>query len=97
MPSPFPGMDPYLEDPALWPDFHDALAGEIRALLNRNLPEPYYAQLGVREEIDIIVEYQHIYGVISHLPVHHLDQGQDLAERACARSKPTVQILRVQL
>jgi hypothetical protein len=49
-------MDPYLEDPALWPDFHDALAGEIRALLNRNLPEPYYAQLGVREEIDIIGE-----------------------------------------
>lgn len=47
-------MDPYLEDPALWPDFHDALAGEIRALLNRNLPAPYYAQLGVREEIDIV-------------------------------------------
>src|SRR4051794_21829204 len=22
MPSPFPGMDPYLENPALWPDFH---------------------------------------------------------------------------
>lgn len=56
MPSPFPGMDPYLEDPAIWPDFHDALAGEIRAILNRNLPEPYYAQLGVREEIDIIGE-----------------------------------------
>lgn len=22
MPSPFPGMDPYLESPAFWPDFH---------------------------------------------------------------------------
>ena len=22
MPTPFPGMDPYLEDPAFWPDFH---------------------------------------------------------------------------
>lgn len=22
MASPFPGMDPYLEDPAFWPDFH---------------------------------------------------------------------------
>ncbi|MBW3540169.1 MAG: DUF4058 family protein [Planctomycetes bacterium] len=22
MSSPFPGMDPYLEDPAFWPDFH---------------------------------------------------------------------------
>ena len=24
MPSPFPGMDPYLESPDIWPDFHDA-------------------------------------------------------------------------
>lgn len=22
MPSPFPGMDPYIEDPAIWEDFH---------------------------------------------------------------------------
>ena len=22
MPSPFPGMDPYLEDPDFWPDVH---------------------------------------------------------------------------
>ena len=25
MPSPFPGMDPYLEHPALWPDVHQRL------------------------------------------------------------------------
>lgn len=38
MPSPFPGMDPYLEDPGLWPDVHhrfitiasDFLAGLLR-------------------------------------------------------------------
>lgn len=23
MPSPFPGMDPYIEDPKIWPDFHN--------------------------------------------------------------------------
>jgi Protein of unknown function (DUF4058) len=33
MPSPSPGMDPYLEAPDIWPDFHDAFAGEIRAAL----------------------------------------------------------------
>ncbi|MBI3176672.1 MAG: DUF4058 family protein [Chloroflexi bacterium] len=22
MPSPFPGMDPYIEDPDVWGDFH---------------------------------------------------------------------------
>lgn len=56
MPSPFPGMDPWLEDPTVWADFHDALAGEIRAILNQSLPEPYYAQLGVREELGIVGE-----------------------------------------
>ncbi|MBV8886966.1 MAG: DUF4058 family protein [Chroococcidiopsidaceae cyanobacterium CP_BM_RX_35] len=25
MPSPFPGMDPYLEQPALWSSFHSRL------------------------------------------------------------------------
>lgn len=25
MPSPFPGMDPYLEEPRRWPDVHQRL------------------------------------------------------------------------
>ena len=37
MPSPFPGMDPYLEAPDIWPDLHDGLAGEIRGALNLSL------------------------------------------------------------
>ena len=35
MPSPFPGMDPYLEAPDIWPDLHDALASEIRGRLRQ--------------------------------------------------------------
>src|SRR5438067_4059077 len=54
MPSPFPGMDPYLEAPDIWPDFHDAFAGEIRAALNQSLPAPYYARLEMRPEIGIV-------------------------------------------
>jgi len=50
MPSPFPGMDPYLEAPDIWPDFHEALAGEIRGVLNQTLPAPYYARLEMRPE-----------------------------------------------
>jgi hypothetical protein len=46
MPSPFPGMDPYLEAPPIWPDFHDAVAGQIRAALNQTLRAPYYARPG---------------------------------------------------
>ena len=37
MASPFPGMDPYLERPTLWPDVHHELISEIRVTLNRQL------------------------------------------------------------
>src|SRR5262245_36795668 len=56
MPSSFPGMDPYLEAPDIWPDLHDALASEIRGQLNRVLPEPYYARLVMRPEVGILEE-----------------------------------------
>jgi len=44
MPSPFPGMDPYLESPEHFPDLHDALVYCIRAQLQSILPEPYFAK-----------------------------------------------------
>ena len=40
MPSPFPGMDPYVEG-YLWPDFHHELASAIRLQLVRALSERY--------------------------------------------------------
>ena len=45
MTSPFPGMDPYLEDPALWPGPHDQLIYNITQALNKALPEGYAAVL----------------------------------------------------
>ncbi len=51
MPSPFPGMDPWLEAPGLWPDVHNSIAGEIRRLLNRTLPAGYRARLEERREL----------------------------------------------
>lgn len=56
MPSPFPGMDPYLEAPAIWPDFHERLGSEISTELNQTLPSPYYALLQMRPELGIIEE-----------------------------------------
>src|SRR5262249_36580526 len=44
MPSPFPGMDPYLESPDWFPCLHDCLIVGILGSLQRRLPEPYYAQ-----------------------------------------------------
>lgn len=43
MPSPFPGMDPYLESPALWSDFHLTMTVAIRGALNARLPTGYVA------------------------------------------------------
>ncbi len=45
MPSPFPGMDPYLESPRRRPDFHNHLAAEICAILNGVLGPHYVASL----------------------------------------------------
>lgn len=44
MPSPFPGMDPYLEDPPTWGNFHLNMIAEIQAELNRQLRPKYYAR-----------------------------------------------------
>lgn len=53
MPAPFPGMDPYLEAPAIWPDFHDRFANTLSAVLNESLPAPYYARLESRPEVGL--------------------------------------------
>jgi len=48
MPSPFPGMDPYLESRLLWHDVHQALAAQIRRQLAPRLSPRYVARLETR-------------------------------------------------
>src|SRR5688572_17176861 len=48
MPSPFPGMDPWLEHPAVFPDLHDSLIIYTRDALNSRLPAPYFANTATR-------------------------------------------------
>ncbi len=50
MPSPFPGMDPYVE--LQWPDVHLSLIAEGRRALNRSLPTGLVA----RSETRVVVE-----------------------------------------
>lgn len=45
MPSPFPGMDPYLEEPGLWPDVHHELISVVRESLNAQLRPRYFARI----------------------------------------------------
>jgi hypothetical protein len=48
MPSPFPGMDPWLEHPAVFPDFHTRLLTGFSEALNAVLPPPFFAALSTR-------------------------------------------------
>lgn len=48
MPSPFPGMDPYLERPAHWPDVHLELISAVRALLQGVVRPKYYVRVEER-------------------------------------------------
>jgi hypothetical protein len=49
-------MDPYLEDPAIWPDFHHRWATILSEELNNELPAPFYARMEMRPELGIVEE-----------------------------------------
>ncbi len=53
MPSPFPGMDPFLEHPEVFPDFHDSFITYLREFIQPQLPSPYFASLSRRAWIEI--------------------------------------------
>lgn len=48
MPSPFPGMDPYLEYPAFWSSFHTRLMVAIADVVAPQLTSQYYVEVESR-------------------------------------------------
>lgn len=48
MPSPFPGMDPYIEAAHVWADFHISMIVAMRDALNAILPPRYAASADVQ-------------------------------------------------
>jgi hypothetical protein len=52
MSSPFPGMDPYLETPALWSDFHASFITYWRDALIDSLPSNYEARID--EKVNLV-------------------------------------------
>src|ERR1700722_3282779 len=81
MPSPFPGMDPYLEDPDLWPDVHASLIAGIRELLAPQLRPRYVARVEQRtllfdpdepaDELQVVPDVR----VVEHRRRHHVSRG----------------------
>ncbi len=53
MPSPFPGMDPFLEQPDIFPDFHDRFITYLSDAIQEHLPPPYIAVIGRRAWIEV--------------------------------------------
>ena len=51
MPSPFPGIDPYIEPSGYWPDFHTSIILSIRRILLGRLPAGYDATIEQRLEL----------------------------------------------
>ena len=51
MPSPFPGMDPYLEDEALWPVFQHQLVLSLYQVLLPGLVDRYRARVAQRHYV----------------------------------------------
>lgn len=87
MPSPFPGMDPYLEDPEIWSGFHADLAVEVKHRLNRLIGPKYYAEVEIQSvpqglDIDIATEIRPDVSVFDNI---------DMAE-SVARLTPTLTI-----
>lgn len=52
MPSPFPGMDPYLEHPAIWPDVHQGIITYTRDHLRQQLGPGFYLSIGERVYVE---------------------------------------------
>jgi Protein of unknown function (DUF4058) len=53
MPIPFPGMDPWLERPGLWPEVHLNLIVSLQNELVRLVRPRYYVAIGQRKVFDV--------------------------------------------
>lgn len=81
MPSPFPGMDPYLEG-EMWQEFHSRLANQISAQLLAALPPSYTALLAKRYIVDrtptdprTIYPDVHVAKIAENLPAYTVDRS----------------------
>lgn len=57
MPSPFPGMDPFLEHPHIFADLHDRMHIHMSEALQAKLPAPYFAVVSERLWVETTTRY----------------------------------------
>jgi hypothetical protein len=78
MRSPFPGMDPWLEHPDLWPDVHDSLITSIRDTLMPRITPRYVARVEARTTVLTSLDIDRMY-------------RPDVAIRAADRAAPGIE------
>jgi Protein of unknown function (DUF4058) len=61
MRPPFPGMDPWLENPALWPDVHNSLITSIRDVLAPQLRPRYFVGVESRTTVLTGLDVERVY------------------------------------
>jgi hypothetical protein len=94
MPSPFPGMDPYLEDPFFWHQVHSQLIVALSHDLGGKLRPKYYAAIeisGVKQrhlEVRQVGTHESIAAISLLPPKNH--QFQVLVSAPGDRSNPTL-------
>lgn len=88
MPSPFPGMDPYLEGPNLWEGFHANLATEIQSQLNPYLRPKYVATLTPRVVYDEVLIARRPYTIKPDVGVWQVGESGPAYEQTAATIPP---------
>lgn len=93
MPSPFPGMDPFLEHPAIFPGLHNRMVATLSEFLQARLPAPYFAEIG--ERVWVEVSHRDIEPDVNVLrgrsvSEHREEAPAGAAVASAARSRPVV-------
>ena len=75
MPSPFPGMNPYLEQPSVWHDFHESFLPVAREMLSAQVLPRYFVKIDEHIYIHEVTDDQRRYAGRSDLFVAPLALG----------------------
>lgn len=77
MPSPFPGMDPYLEDEKIWPAFHNQFIHCLYQILLPGLMDRYRARIGQRHYVTEQALFTSVVREEHHEPLIEIRQRSD--------------------
>lgn len=91
MPSPFPGVDPYVEAVGLWEAFHPGLLTYCRDALNEILPSHYAASMGVHLDLVSLSETESV-SIIPDVLVSDRQRRTHAGSRRARRSGGTATI-----